>query len=52
MAGALVGRYATVSRFLPKLVATIEFGATAGTRPVLEAFRKLPDLMVPGPCLS
>jgi TnpA family transposase len=46
--GALVGRYATVSRFLPKLVATIDFGATAGARPVLEAFQKLPALMAPG----
>ena len=46
--GALVGRYLTVSRFLPKLVATIDFGATAGARPVLEAFQKLPALLAPG----
>lgn len=46
--GALVSRYATVSRFLPKLVATIEFGAIAGAKPVLEAFQKLPALMAPG----
>ena len=50
--GALVSRYATVSRFLPNLVATIEFEATAGAKPVLEAFQKLPALMAPGAAID
>jgi TnpA family transposase len=43
--GALVERFAVVRRFVAKLVATIEFGATAEATPVLDALRALPELL-------
>lgn len=41
----LAGRFATVRPFLPRLMATIEFGATADGAPVLAAMRKLGQLI-------
>ena len=41
----LVERYAVVRRFLPRLCATIDFGATAEAVPVLAAFQQLPGLV-------
>ena len=41
----LVERYAVVRKFVPVLVRTIDFGATAEAAPVLEALQGLPDLM-------
>ena len=41
----LVERYAVVRRFLPRLCATIDFGATAEAVPVLDALRQLPGLV-------
>ncbi len=42
----IVDRYATVRRFLPSLCDTIEFGATAGAMPILNALLTLPELML------
>jgi hypothetical protein len=41
----LVERYAVVRKFVPLLVRTIDFGATAEAAAVLDALRELPDLM-------
>jgi hypothetical protein len=43
--GLLVDRYAVVRKFVPLLVATIDFGASAEAAPVLDALRDLPDLI-------
>jgi hypothetical protein len=43
--GLLVERYAVVRKFVPLLVRTIDFGATAEAAPVLDALHELPDLM-------
>jgi len=45
----LVERYAVVRRFLPRLCATVDFGATAEAVPVLDALRQLPGLMAAKP---
>lgn len=42
---SLAERYGVVRRFLPKMCAMIDFGATAEAMPVLDAFRGLPGLM-------
>ena len=44
----LVAHAPKVRRFLPALVATIEFDATAGAMAVLAAFRELPGLLASG----
>lgn len=41
----ILDRYATVRRFLPAMCNTIEFGATAGAEPVLDAWLRLPEVM-------
>jgi len=41
----LVERYTVVRKFVPLLVRTIDFGATAEAAAVLDALRDLPDLM-------
>jgi hypothetical protein len=50
--GALVQRYGVIRRFLPQLVATIEFGATAEAGPLLEAFRALSVLLETRPTVD
>ena len=41
----LVERYAVVRQFVPRLCRTIDFGATAEAAAVLDALRKLPELL-------
>jgi hypothetical protein len=41
----LVSRYVSVRGFLPMLTEVIDFGATVEGAPVLEAMRRLPDLI-------
>ncbi len=41
----LVARYAVVRKFVPLLVRTIDFGASAEAAPVLDALYELPDLI-------
>ena len=43
---ALALRYGTVRNFLPSFVANIPFESTVGAKPVLDAFRALPALML------
>ena len=46
---AIIERYQSARRFLPKLCATISFSATAETQRVLDAFQALPRLMTARP---
>jgi hypothetical protein len=50
--GTLIQRYGVIRRFLPQLVATVEFGATAEAAPLLEALRGLPLLLEARPTVD